>query len=86
MKKDIPIQAGTPNAITGVPEIKMTTGDFTKQWTDIFTKMAKDVYAIGNQFLEVDREIEENKEFMDVNQKYWRKENCIVMSLKILKR
>lgn len=69
MKKDIPIQAGTPNVITGVPEIKMTTGDFTKQWTDIFTKMAKDVYAIGNQFLEVDREIEENKEFMDVNQK-----------------
>lgn len=69
MKKDIPIQAGTPNVVTGVPEIKMTTGDFTKQWTDIFTKMAKDVYAIGNQFLEVDREIEENKEFMDVNQK-----------------
>lgn len=69
MKKDIPIQAGTPNVVTGVPEIKMTTGDFTKQWTDTFTKMAKDVYAIGNQFLEVDREIEENKEFMDVNQK-----------------
>ena len=69
MKKDMPIQAGTPNVITGVPEIKMTTGDFTKQWTDIFTKMAKDVYAIGNHFLEIDREIEENKEFNNINQK-----------------
>lgn len=73
MQKDIPIKAGTTNVMYDVPKIDLTAEDFRKGYLDTFTNMAKDIYAIGNQFLEVDRKIEENKEFIDVNKKIMEK-------------
>lgn len=67
MQKDVPLRAGNVNVMQDIPKINLTAGDFRKEYLNTFTNMAKDIYAIGNQFIAVDQKIEQNKEFNNVN-------------------
>lgn len=67
MQKDVPLRAGNVNVIHDIPKVNLTAGDFRKEYLNTFTNMAKDIYAIGNQFIAVDQKIEQNKEFNNVN-------------------
>ena len=68
MKFDQPLQMDTSVKIYETPKIDITAEQFKDGYMKAFQETAKTVYAIGKKFSQVDREIEENKEFSRVEE------------------
>ena len=69
MKYDKPLQMDTSIKVYETPQIDITAEQFRDSYIKAFQETAKTVYAIGKKFGQVDREIEENKEFTRVDEK-----------------
>ena len=68
MNYDKPLQMDTSVKTYETPQIDITTEQFRDSYMKAFQETAKTVYAIGKKFGQVDREIEENKEFTRVDE------------------
>lgn len=68
MKYDKPLQMDTSIKVYETPQIDITAEQFRDSYIKAFQETAKTVYAIGKKFGQVDREIEENKEFTRVDE------------------
>lgn len=68
MKYDKPLQMDTSVKVYETPQIDITAEQFRDSYMKAFQETAKTVYAIGKKFGQVDREIEENKEFTRVDE------------------
>lgn len=68
MKYDKPLQMDTSVKVYDTPQIDITAEQFRDGYIKAFQETAKTVYAIGKKFGQVDREIEENKEFTRVEE------------------
>lgn len=68
MKYDKPLQMDTSVKVYDTPQIDITAEQFRDGYIKAFQETAKTVYAIGKKFGQVDREIEENKEFTRVDE------------------
>lgn len=68
MKYDNPLQLDTSVKTYETPQIDITAEQFRDSYMKAFQETAKTVYAIGKKFGQVDREIEENKEFSRIEE------------------
>lgn len=68
MKYDKPLQMDTSVKVYETPQIDITAEQFRDSYIKAFQETAKTVYAIGKKFGQVDKEIEENKEFTRVDE------------------
>ena len=68
MKYDKPLQMDTSVKVYETPQIDITAEQFRDSYIKAFQETAKTVYAIGKKIGQVDREIEENKEFTRVDE------------------
>ena len=68
MNYDKPLQMDTSVKTYETPQIDITAEQFRDGYMKAFQETAKTVYAIGKKFGQVDREIEENKEFTRVDE------------------
>ncbi len=68
MKYDKPLQMDTSVKVYETPQIDITAEQFRDSYMKAFQETAKTVYAIGKKFGQVDKEIEENKEFTRVDE------------------
>ena len=67
MKYDKPLQMDTSIKVYETPQIDITAEQFRDSYIKAFQETAKTVYAIGKKIGQVDREIEENKEFTAIS-------------------
>lgn len=68
MNYDKPLQMDTSVKTYETPQVDITAEQFRDSYMKAFQETAKTVYAIGKKFGQVDREIEENKEFTRVDE------------------
>ena len=68
MKFDQPLQIDTSVKIYETSKIDITAEQFKDGYMKAFQETAKTVYTIGKKFSQLDREIEENKEFLRVSE------------------
>lgn len=68
MKYDNPLQLDTSVKTYETPQIDITAEQFRDSYMKAFQETAKTVYAIGKKFGQVDKEIEENKEFSRIEE------------------
>ena len=68
MNYDKPLQIDTSVKIYETSKIDITAEQFKDGYMKAFQETAKTVYTIGKKFSQLDREIEENKEFLRVSE------------------
>lgn len=68
MKYDNPLQLDNSAKIYETPQIDITAEQFKDSYIKAFEQTAKTVYAIGKKFTQVDKEIEENKEYSRIEE------------------
>lgn len=68
MKYDKPLQMDTSVKVYETPQIDITAEQFRDSYMKAFQETAKTVYAIGKKFGQIDKSIEENKEYIRVSE------------------
>ena len=68
MKFDQPLQMNTSVKTYETPKIDITKEQFTDAYVKGLEEVSKTVYAIGKKFSQLDKEMEQNKEFLRVSE------------------
>lgn len=68
MNYDKPLQMDTSVKIYETPKIDITKEQFTDAYVKGLEEVSKTVYAIGKKFSQLDKEMEQNKEFLRVSE------------------
>ena len=68
MNYDKPLQIDTSVKIYETPKIDITKEQFTDAYVKGLEEASKTVYAIGKKFSQLDKEMEQNKEFLRVSE------------------
>ena len=68
MNYDKPLQMDTSVKIYETPKIDITKEQFTDAYVKGLEEVSKTVYAIGKKFSQIDKEMEQNKEFLRVSE------------------